>query len=92
MPQDMTDAAYRKRRRTTLHPFNFEMDDHRRDQLRTVANRRGISMGATLRQLISAAYLMEVQQRPHCVTGRECYMPHLHPQPQPQTPPEDLIT
>jgi hypothetical protein len=77
--KDMTDPEYRRKRRQHKHPFNFEVDDTRRNQLRQVAEHRGISMGAVLRQMITTAYAMEVQGRPHCVTGRECFMPHLHP-------------
>jgi len=89
MTNPLTQAEYRTNRRKAKHPFNFELDTTRRDQLRAVADLRGISMGATLRQLVSTAYLMACNNQPHCVDGRACYMPHLHVQvPQPQPPQE----
>jgi len=75
----MQDPEYRKKRRKTKHPFNFEINDTRRLQLRKVADTRGISMGATLRQLIAAAYTMDVDHKPVCASGRACFMPHMHP-------------
>jgi hypothetical protein len=88
-PQPNSDQAYRQNRRRTRHPFNFELDDSRRTQLRAIADSRGISMGATLRQLISTAHLMDCQNRPHCVNGRICLVPHLHPISQPQPPTQE---
>lgn len=79
-PQPKPDPAYRQNRRKTMTPFNFELDKPRRAQLREIADIRGISMGATLRQLISTAALMHLEDRPHCVSGRDCFMPHIHPQ------------
>jgi len=81
-------AAYHRNRRRTRHPFNFELDDSRRAQLRAVAQSRAISMGATLRQLIYTAHMMQCQHKPHCVSGRECFMPHIHPISPPQPPDE----
>ena len=86
-PKDMTDPEYRRIRRKTMVPFNFELDKPRRAQLRQIADIRGISMGATLRQLISTAALMHLEHRPHCVSGRDCFMPHIHPQDSPSRNP-----
>lgn len=88
-PSGMADKEYRTARRKKRPPFNFELDPDRRDQLRQVADSRGISMGATLRQLISTAYLMDIQDRPHCASGRDCFMPHLHPHYPSTTPRKD---
>lgn len=85
----MSDPEYRKKRRKVMVPFNFELDQPRRALLRQIADLRGISMGATLRQLISTAALMAVDNRPHCVSGRDCFMPHLHPIAQPPRPPQE---
>lgn len=79
-PKPLTTAQYRTERRKKKHPFNFELDANRRAQLRAIAESRGISMGATLRQLISTAHTMTVDRQPHCVDGRSCFMPHLHAQ------------
>ena len=89
MTNPLQPAEYRANRRKTKHPFNFELDATRRAELRAVAHLRGISMGATLRQLVSTAHLMACNNQPHCVDGRACYMPHLHVQaPRPQPPQE----
>lgn len=76
----MADPLYRKERRRRLHPFNFELNDEAKAKLKAVAHHRCISMGATLRQLITTAYLMDLKGLPSCATGRACFMPHLHPQ------------
>jgi len=78
-PTGMADPDYRARRRRKHHPFNFELSDGLRSRLRAVADAREISMGAALRQLISAADNMDCKDRPTCVSGRPCIMPHLHP-------------
>lgn len=80
----MANEDYRKERRKRNKPFNFEVDIDRREQLRQIAIHRGISMGATLRQLISTAFMMDIKHQPHCVSGRACFMPHLMPQQAPQ--------
>lgn len=90
-PKGMADPAYRNKRRRIHRPFNFELDTTRRLRLKAVAAARGISMGATLRQLISAAYAMDVTGSPLCVSGRACFMPHMHP-PVPSTQPPEATT
>lgn len=89
MGKGMSDPAYRARRRAKMRPYNFELDQERHNQLRDIAVDRGISMAATVRQLISAAYLMQIKHQPHCVTGRACFMPHMHPQPPANSGPQD---
>ena len=91
-PRGMADKTYRNARRKRIHPFNFELDHARREQLQADADSRANSMGATLRQLISTAYIMTAKGHPMCVNGRECFMPHMHPptptpNPQKDTPP-----
>ena len=88
-PSGMADKQYRSARRKKRPPFNFELDPERREQLHQVAQLRGISKGATLRQLISTAFLMDVQSRPHCASGRDCFMPHLHPHYPHSAPPKE---
>lgn len=88
----LSTTQYRKQRRKNKHPFNFELDAQRREQLRQIADHRAISMGATLRQLVSTAYLMDLRQSPHCVDGRACYMPHLHVQASSPPTPEHTPT
>lgn len=88
-PSGMADPVYRKKRRATRKPFNFELDPLRRTQLAQVALARGISQAATLRQLISSAFQMAVDLRPTCVSGTPCFMPQVHPQPPPNTPTKD---
>jgi len=88
-PRGMADKTYRNARRKRIHPFNFELDDARHEQLQAVADSRAISMGATLRQLISTAYAMTAQGHPMCVNGRDCFMPHMHPPSQSPIPNKD---
>lgn len=85
----MANPTYRNNRRKNKKPFNFELDQTRRNQLHELANHRGISMGAALRQLISTAHLMDVSKQPTCASGRACFMPHLHPQAPPIQPAQD---
>lgn len=82
IPTGMADPEYRRKRRAARKPFNFELDKTRREQLEQVAMARGISQAATLRQLITAAFAMDVKNDPMCASGRKCFMPHVHPQPQ----------
>lgn len=81
------DPEYRRNRRANLRPFNLELSPTQRQNLRSIATHRGISMAAVLRQQIKAAYTMDCAGRPLCASGRQCLVPHLHPE---QPDPQDL--
>jgi hypothetical protein len=63
------------------------LDD--KTKLDELARRANISKCAILRQLISRAALMEINQQPTCVDGRRCLCPQIHGHAPPMPPDPD---
>ena len=68
--------------------FNMKLDTATDDKLCMLANDRHQPKSGTVRDLIRAAYLMNVELIPTCANGTECRCPHAHVR-APQLPPAD---
>jgi len=72
------------------HAFNVLLTVDHVAKLAELARVSGSSRGLVIRQLISRAFLMEIEKAPTCASGRPCLVPALHahqmtPHPPPPT-------
>jgi hypothetical protein len=47
-------------------------------QLQEVAQDRGLSAGALIRELVRHAFQMRFEKRPRCASSKDCLVPQLH--------------
>jgi len=58
--------------------FNVMLSDQHFQDLSLLALAAGVSKGQIIRHLIRDLARMRLHRVPTCVTGRDCFMPHLH--------------
>lgn len=66
-----------------MHPLQVLLTDDLRNDLSDLSSRLNASRGFIVRQLIKHAADMLFRNRPRCVSGKDCIVPHLHPPPEP---------
>jgi len=69
------------------HAFNVLLSVDHVAKLSELARHAGCSRGLVIRQLISRAFLMDIEHAPTCASGRPCLVPALHAQQMTQAPP-----
>ncbi len=62
----------------TFHVVLSTEDDVK---LRELAHLHRTSQGAVIRQLISARFSMDIEQKPTCANMLQCLVPHMHGSP-----------
>jgi len=58
--------------------FNVMLSDQHFQDLALLALAAGVSKGQIIRHLIRDLARMRLHRVPTCITGRDCFMPHLH--------------
>jgi len=58
--------------------FNVMLAPIEKHNLAALAEFEGRTMGAIIREMIGRRHDMRFQNRPCCVSGDRCYVPHMH--------------